>query len=71
MLSIRRVCSWCNQMNDLTQAKRDGVKAYCPNCNHRADIERDACDCQKCSELQRLLAIHQYEQESKQEKKGD
>jgi hypothetical protein len=62
MLAIRRVCSWCSQMNDLTQAKRDGLKAYCPNCNHRADIEREACDCQKCGELKRLLTLHHEEE---------
>lgn len=68
MLAIRRVCSWCGRMNDLTQAKMNGVKPYCPNCNHRADIEPDACDCQKCSELKRLLAIHQEEERSEERK---
>jgi hypothetical protein len=68
MLAIRRVCSWCGQMNDLTQDKKSGVKPYCPHCQHRADIEPDACDCQKCSALKRLLIIHQEEEGARKEK---
>jgi len=55
-------------MNDLTQAKKEGVKAYCSNCQHRADLEPDVCDCQKCKdEVARLVAIRDQEQESEQQ----
>jgi hypothetical protein len=58
---IRLSCSWCNTMNDVTE----GRAVYCADCGHRADVLRIACDCRKCKDTERLLAIREREQERK------
>ncbi len=52
-------CSWCHLMNDVIE----GRAIYCSSCGHRADRLREDCDCRKCSETKRLLAIREREQE--------
>jgi hypothetical protein len=36
-------CPWCR----LT-VKIAAPRVHCPNCGHRADVSRLACDCEKC-----------------------
>jgi hypothetical protein len=49
-------------MNDVVEGKA----VYCSTCGHRADKLREDCDCRKCGETKRLLAIREHEQERKQ-----
>jgi hypothetical protein len=56
---IRLSCSWCDTMNDVTE----GAANYCPACGHRADVLRSECDCRKCKDTGRLLAIRERERE--------
>lgn len=39
-----RSCSWCHEMNDITE-----TKTYCHQCGHRADLPRAKCDCEQCT----------------------
>ncbi len=56
---LRISCSWCDMMNDAVEGKA----VYCDTCGHRSDKLREDCDCRKCKDTGRLLAIRQQEQE--------
>jgi len=56
---IRLSCSWCNAMNEV----KEGTATYCADCGHRADVLRAECDCRKCKDTGRLLAIRERERE--------
>lgn len=59
-------CSWCYEMNDVTEAVATGAPTYCFNCAHRADVLREKCDCRKCAEMARLLRMREKQQEAKE-----
>jgi hypothetical protein len=44
MLPTRQTCSWCHTLHG------PGSRGWpsCPECGHRADIPRMACDCRRC-----------------------
>jgi hypothetical protein len=59
-------CSWCYEMNDVTEAVAAGTPIYCSNCEHRADALREKCDCRKCAETARLLRMREKQQEMRE-----
>lgn len=41
---MRRTCSWCHELNDVSRGP-----TTCRGCGHRADLSRLECDCSQCS----------------------
>lgn len=50
---IIATCSWCHLENKI-----EGPRVHCPNCGHRADVARVACDCERC--LKRTYVSGEY-----------
>jgi DNA-directed RNA polymerase subunit RPC12/RpoP len=43
-MRYRRACSWCDQLNEISQAH----SVWCSRCGHRADLARLRCNCPAC-----------------------
>lgn len=43
-MRYRRSCSWCDQLNEISQS----ASVWCSRCGHRADLARMRCNCPAC-----------------------
>lgn len=62
-MTNRQSCPWCSEVNDVRDAAQH--PHYCRSCGHRADVEREKCDCRKCVETARLMRIRERERVAK------